>query len=65
MNKKIMEFMQIALVILATLTLIVMNVFAFSPVTLNMLRVLLALCWITAMIMSRITHKMTIREEEP
>ena len=61
---KKMEFMQTTLLVLATLLLIVMNVFTFSSITLNVLRMLLALCWVAVMIVSVITHKVTIRKTE-
>ena len=47
MKKKTVDNLLIAIAIFATLVLIVMNVFTFNPVTLNVLRVVLAISWIS------------------
>ena len=44
MKNKTLNKLQISLIVLAIVLLIVMNVFTFDPITLNVLRVLLASC---------------------
>ena len=49
--------LQIALAIFATIVLIVMNIFMFNPITLTVLRMVLAASWIGIGVLSITTKK--------
>ena len=46
MRRETIDKLQIGLAVFATLVLIVMNIFVFNPITLNVLRAVLAASWI-------------------
>lgn len=58
MKKETLDKLQISLIVLATAVVIVMNVFTFNPVTFNVLRALLASCWIGVIILPWVTRMM-------
>lgn len=57
MKKETIEKIQIGLTVFATIVLIVMNIFMFNPITLNVLRAVLAASWIGIGVFSMITKK--------
>ena len=57
MRVKTRDNLQIALAIFATIVLIVMNIFMFNPITLTVLRIVLAASWIGIGVLSMITKK--------
>ena len=57
MKAETINKLQIALAIFATIVLLVMNIFVFTAVVLNVLRIVLAVSWIGIGVLSIITKK--------